>query len=183
MKKNKFIVYDPQFINKGHYSRFNKYILELLCKINTVEEIVYLGRNIYKNKKIRFKKLDSLSTFNYRYDSKLKKILVIPLEILKTLKVIFKLKKNCNDGTLILLSEGSIFLNFFMFIFFKKPFIIYPVGISDFYRKGFIGWVFKIIFTLNYSKSEKIIVTNEINQMKLRKLKFKEVFVLPERNL
>tara|TARA_B110000971_G_C19848881_1_gene426123 strand:+ start:465 stop:677 length:213 start_codon:yes stop_codon:yes gene_type:complete len=70
-----------------------------------------------------------------------------------------------------------------MFIFFKKPFIIYPVGISDFYRKGFIGWVFKIIFTLNYSKSEKIIVTNEINQMKLRKLKFKEVFVLPERNL
>tara|TARA_B110000971_G_C19848881_1_gene426122 strand:+ start:125 stop:412 length:288 start_codon:yes stop_codon:yes gene_type:complete len=93
MKKNKFIVYDPQFINKGHYSRFNKYILELLCKINTVEEIVYLGRNIYKNKKIKFIKLDSLSTFNYRYDSKLKKILVIPLEILKTLKVIFKLKK------------------------------------------------------------------------------------------
>ena len=74
MKKNKFIVYDPQFINKGHYSRFNKYILELLCKINTIDEIVYLGKNIYKNKKIKFKKLDSLSTFDYRYSSKLKKI-------------------------------------------------------------------------------------------------------------
>jgi hypothetical protein len=183
MKKNKFIVYDPEFINIGHYSRFNKYILELLCKINTIDEIVYLGKNIYKNKKIKFKKLDSLSTFDYRYDSKLKKILFIPIEVLKTLNVIFKLKKNCNNGTLILLSGGSIFLNFFMLIFFKKPFIIYSVGISDLYRKGFIGWIFNIIYTLNYSKSEKIIVTNEINQMKLRKLKFKEVFVLPERNL
>ena len=183
MKKNKFIVYDPEFINIGHYSRFNKYILELLCKINTIDEIVYLGKNIYKNKKIKFKKLDSLSTFDYRYDSKLKKILFIPIEILKTLNVIFKLKKNCNNGTLILLSGGSIFLNFFMLIFFKKPFIIYSVGISDLYRKGLIGWIFNIIYTLNYSKSEKIIVTNEINQMKLRKLKFKEVFVLPERNL
>jgi len=183
MKKNKFIVYDPEFINIGHYSRFNKYILELLCKINTIDEIVYLGKNIYKNKKIKFKKLDSLSTFDYRYGSKLKKILFIPIEVLKTLNVIFKLKKNCNNGTLILLSGGSIFLNFFMLIFFKKPFIIYSVGISDLYRKGFIGWIFNIIYTLNYSKSEKIIVTNEINQMKLRKLKFKEVFVLPERNL
>jgi len=183
MKKNKFIVYDPEFINIGHYSRFNKYVLELLCKINTIDEIVYLGKNIYKNKKIKFKKLDSLSTFDYRYDSKLKKILFIPIEVLKTLNVIFKLKKNCNNGTLILLSGGSIFLNFFMLIFFKKPFIIYSVGISDLYRKGFIGWIFNIIYTLNYSKSEKIIVTNEINQMKLRKLKFKEVFVLPERNL
>tara|TARA_B100000795_G_C22766840_1_gene426079 strand:+ start:868 stop:1419 length:552 start_codon:yes stop_codon:yes gene_type:complete len=183
MKKNKFIVYDPEFINIGHYSRFNKYILELLCKINTIDEIVYLGKNIYKNKKIKFKKLDSLSTFDYRYDSKLKKILFIPIEVLKTLNVIFKLKKNCNNGTLILLSGGSIFLNFFMLIFFKKPFIIYSVGISDLYRKGFIGWIFNIIYTLNYSRSEKIIVTNEINQMKLRKLKFKEVFVLPERNL
>ena len=93
MKKNKFIVYDPEFINIGHYSRFNKYILELLCKINTIDEIVYLGKNIYKNKKIKFKKLDSLSTFDYRYDSKLKKILFIPIEVLKTLNVIFKLKK------------------------------------------------------------------------------------------
>lgn len=183
MKKNKFIVYDPEFINIGHYSRFNKYILELLCKINTIDEIVYLGKKIYKHKKIKIKKLPSLSTFDYRYDSKLKKILFIPIEVLKTLNVIFKLKKNCNNGTLILLSGGSIFLNFFMLIFFKKPFIIYSVGISDLYRKGFIGWIFNIIYTLNYSKSEKIIVTNEINQMKLRKLKFKEVFVLPERNL
>ena len=183
MKKNKFIVYDPEFINIGHYSRFNKYILELLCKINTIDEIVYLGKKIYKHKKIKIKKLPSLSTFDYRYDSKLKKILFIPIEVLKTLNVIFKLKKNCNNGTLILLSGGSIFLNFFMLIFFKKPFIIYSVGISDLYSKGFIGWIFNIIYTLNYSKSEKIIVTNEINQMKLRKLKFKEVFVLPERNL
>ena len=87
MKKNKFTVYDPQFNNIGHYSRFNKYILELLCKINKIDEIVYLGKNIYKNKKIKFKKLESLSTFNYRYDSKFKKILFIPIEILRTLKV------------------------------------------------------------------------------------------------
>ena len=183
MKKNKFTVYDPQFNNIGHYSRFNKYILELLCKINKIDEIVYLGKNIYKNKKIKFKKLESLSTFNYRYDSKFKKILFIPIEILRTLKVIFKLKKICSDGTLILLSEGSIILNFFMLIFFKRPFVIYSVGISNLYRKGFIGWIYKTIYTLNYSKSISIIVTNKISQMKLKKLKIKKVFVLPERNL
>ena len=55
MKKNKFIVYDPEFNNIGHYTRLNKYILELLTKINKVDEIIYFGKNIHKNKKIKFK--------------------------------------------------------------------------------------------------------------------------------
>ena len=115
MKKNKFIVYDPEFKDIGHYTRFNKYILELLTKIIKVDEIIYFGKNICSNKKIKFKKLHSLSTFNYRYNSKLKKVLFTPIEILKTLNVIFNLKKNCKGATLILSSEGSIFLNLFMF--------------------------------------------------------------------
>ena len=33
MKTNRFIIYDPEFNNFGHYSRLNKYILELLLKL------------------------------------------------------------------------------------------------------------------------------------------------------
>jgi len=183
MKKNKFIVYDPEFINMGHYSRLNKYILELLTKIKKVDEIIYFGKNIYKNKKIKFKRLPSLSTYNYRYSSKYKKVFFSFFEILKTLKVVFKLKKESKGATLILLSEGSIFLNLFMFLFFKSPFIIYSITIRNFYRKGFIGWLFKIIYKLNYFKSESIIVTDKIFQSNLKKMKFKNVFILPERNL
>lgn len=183
MKKNKFIVYDPEFNNIGHYTRLNKYILELLTKIKKVDEVIYFGKNIYKNKKIKFKRLPSLSTYNYRNASKYKKVFFSFVEILKTLKVIFKLKKKSKDATLILLSEGSIFLNLFMFIFFKSPYIIYSITIKNFYKKGFIGWIFRLIYTLNYSKSKSIMVTNKIFQIKLKKMKFKNVFILPERNL
>ena len=183
MKKNRFIVYDPEFNNLGHYTRLNKYILELLSKINNVHEIIYFGKNIYNKKNIKFRRLNSLSTFKFRSQSKLKRIIFIPFEIFKTLKVIFALKKNSKNATLILLSEGSIFLNFFMLIFFDKPFIIYSITIKNFYKKGFVGWIFRIIFKLNYSKSKSIMVTNEIFLVKLKKMKFKNVFLLPERNL
>ena len=93
------------------------------------------------------------------------------------------MKKESKGATLILLSEGSIFLNLFMFLFFKSPFIIYSITIRNFYRKGFIGWLFKIIYKLNYFKSESIIVTDKIFQSNLKKMKFKNVFILPERNL
>ena len=183
MKTNRFIIYDPEFNNFGHYSRLNKYILELLSKINKVHEIIYFGKNIYDKKDIKFKRLDSLSTFKFRSQSKLKRFISIPFEIFKTLKVIFVLKKNSKNATLILLSEGSIFLNLFLLIFFDKPFIIYSITIKNFYKKGLIGWIFKIIFKLNYLKSKSIIVTNEIFLVKLKKMKFKNVFFLPERNL
>ena len=70
-----------------------------------------------------------------------------------------------------------------MLIFFDRPFIIYSITIKNFYKKGLIGWIFKIIFKLNYLKSKSIIVTNEIFLVKLKKMKFKNVFFLPERNL
>lgn len=183
MKKKNFLVYDPQFIGLGHYIRFNKYILEMLCKIDETGEVIYLGKKIYKNRKIKFKKLDSLSSFNYRYYSKLKKIFFLFISTFKTLNIVFTLNKHHKNKTLILLSEGGIFFNFFMLIFYKGPYLIYTISIENFFKKGFIGFLYKKIYRINYLKSKVIIVTNKISRRKLIKMNIKNVFILPERYL
>lgn len=189
MQKMKVTIYDPLFSSIGHYSRYNKFIVELIDEIDEIDEIVFFSDNPDFNLNIKTKhnikvvkhigKIHSIQDLS----NNSKGIGIISLGIksflhyIKLMHLIQKESANVN----LFLSQGIF--TFWLAVLFKNvSFSVSVISCKWLFDDGLrkpLKWLFKKFI----KRSNGTIFTETIYEKYFEKYNLEYSIVIPDRYL
>ncbi len=187
----KILVYDPFFSEIGHYYRYNKYILQMLCKVEYLDQIIYLTHSQLADeyagisRKIIVEKInedfDSLQIRSRKASNYLKKYYLYKHYVKPYNNIIDYINKASVDFVFFT-SQG--WYSFWLAIKrLKKEYIVSAILIKPIYHKYSIKFLLYWSFCNLLRKSKMILVTEDCYKAVLNKHGLFNVEVLPDRYL
>jgi len=180
---NELLVYDPEFVDKGHYTRFNKYILKMLVNLVHIKKIIYFGNKLINHKKIYYKKIKNLNTYSVRHFILVKKINFFLFYTINCIKNIYYMNKFGENKRLLLLGESNFIFGLLFLFFYRYNYSLVVISTKPIFEKNFFSMIKFNVYKMLLNKADFIIVLNKINQNILKKLFKNEIYYLPERYL
>lgn len=167
-------MFDPLFSVKGHYTRFNNYLIDLFLKSEKVNKIIYytgdkFSELITKSESVKHETLNHIEDFQDEYTHAktiTKKIKVNIRATITYVKILRKINRDENKYVFIA-SAGQEMFWILALIILRKPYACFVINTRHSELVGLLGNIRKWIFKRFIGRAKFIFVTEKYYIAKL----------------